>query len=83
MFNNHMKRLIATALATMGNKVYISMAEPMDARDFNERNAVREALAGYQHKGKGKGKRAFKPSGAAALQRAAKTRRNIRKRTKK
>lgn len=83
MFNNRIKRLIATTLAVIGNNVNPAMAHPTDARDFNERNAVREALAGYQHKGKGKGKRQMKPSGAAALRRAAKTRRNIRKRTKK
>lgn len=83
MFNNRIKRLIATTLAVIGNNVNPAMAHPASARDLNERNAVREALADYQHKGKGKGKRAFKPSGAAALRRAAKTRRNIRKRTKK
>lgn len=83
MFNNRIKCIIATTLATLGNKVHHSMAHPADARDFNERNAVREALAGYQHKGKGNGKRQMKPSGAVALRRAAKTRRNIRKRTKK
>lgn len=83
MFNKRIQLAVMGALASFGRTVSRSEAHPMNVRDFNERNAVREALADYQHQGKGKGKRTFKPSGAAALQRAAKTRRNIRKRSKK
>lgn len=80
MFNSRMKVAVMGALAMLGRNVTNQHdTTALAPRNLQERLAVQKALSEVTS-GKGKCKRQMKPTNAAALKRAAKTRNNIRKR---